>query len=317
MECAGAATGIKVARSTDGGLTFTAPIDLQSDGAIGDRGWPALAVDESGDAHAVWLDHRGLAARRAAQGETAKPGRHVHGAPASGDSSVMAQGSSLFYAASGRGSVKEREITAGVCYCCKTALAAGQGRMLVAAWRHVYPGDLRDIAFAISRDGGRSFSAPSRVSEDGWAINGCPDDGPALVVDAGGVTHIVWPTVMGGDEPVGALFYASSRDGQRFTPRVRIPTLGSPKPMHPQVALAADGALVVAWDELIDGRRVAALRRLTVKADAAPAFGEVVRLRSQGNASHPVLASSPEGVFTAWTTGGDNSQVRAGLMRLP
>ena len=115
--------------------------------------------------------------------------------------------------------------------------------MLVAAWRHVYPGDLRDIAFAISRDGGRSFSAPSRVSEDGWAINGCPDDGPALVVDAGGVTHIVWPTVIAGDEPVGALFYASTRDGQRFTPRVRIPTLGSPKPMHPQVALAADGTL--------------------------------------------------------------------------
>ena len=130
--------------------------------------------------------------------------------------------------------------------------------MLVAAWRHVYPGDLRDIAFAISRDGGRSFSAPSRVSEDGWAINGCPDDGPALVVDAGGVTHIVWPTVIAGDEPVGALFYASTRDGQRFTPRVRIPTLGSPKPMHPQMALAADGTLVVAWDELIDGRRVAA-----------------------------------------------------------
>ena len=254
----GASTGIKLARSTDGGRTFTAPVPLQSDGAAGDRGWPALAVDDRGQAHAVWLDHRGLAARRAAQGETAKPARHVHGTPATGDSSVMAQGSALYYAASAAGPVQEREITTGVCYCCKTALAAGRGGVLVAAWRHVYPGDLRDIAFAISRDGGRSFSAPSRVSEDGWAINGCPDDGPSLVVDAGGVTHIVWPTVIAGDEPVGALFYASTRDGQRFTPRVRIPTLGSPKPMHPQMALAADGTLVVAWDELIDGRRVAA-----------------------------------------------------------
>ena len=166
----------------------------------------------------------------------------------------MAQGSSLYYASSEpTGAGQERELTTGVCYCCKTALASGRGRQLVAAWRHVYPGDLRDIAFAISRDGGRSFSAPLRVSEDGWAINGCPDDGPALVVDASGVTHIVWPTVIAGDEPVGALFYASTRDGQRFTPRVRIPTLGSPKPSHPQMALAADGTLMVAWDELIDG----------------------------------------------------------------
>jgi hypothetical protein len=313
----GDATAIKMARSTDGGRTFSAPLALQSPGAIGDRGWPALALDDRGDAHAVWLDHRGLAARRVAQGGGAKAARHVHGAAASGDSSLTAQGSALFYASSSAGAVEEREITTGVCYCCKTALAAGEGRMLVAAWRHVYPGDLRDIAFAISRDGGRSFSSATRVSEDGWAINGCPDDGPALVVDAAGVTHIVWPTVIPGDEPVGALFYASSRDGQRFTPRVRIPTLGSPKPMHPQLALAIDGTLVVAWDELIEGRRVAAVRRVIRAAGAAPAFGEAVQLSPEGNASHPVLATSSAGVFAAWTSGGDDSQVRGAFVRLP
>ena len=313
----GAATTIKLARSTDGGRTFSAPIALQSEGAIGDRGWPALAVDDRGIAHAVWLDHRGLAARRAAQGESSKAGRHVHGTPATGDSSVMAQGSSLFYATSNGVTAQEREVTAGVCYCCKTALATGRGQTLVAVWRHVYPGDLRDIAFAISRDGGMSFSTPSRVSEDGWAINGCPDDGPALAVDAAGVTHIVWPTVIPGDAPVGALFYASTRDGQRFTPRVRIPTLGSPKPMHPQLALATDGTLVVAWDELIQGRRVAALRRVTTKIDDAPVLGEIVKLAADGNASHPVIATTSAGVLAAWTTGGDDSQVRAGFVRLP
>lgn len=313
----GDTTAIKMARSADGGRTFSEPIALQSPGAAGDRGWPALAVDAGGDAHAVWLDHRGLAARRAAQGVASKAGRHVHGSPTTGDSSVMAQGSSLFYASSSGGAAQEREVTPGVCYCCKTALAAGPGRVLVAAWRHVYPGDLRDIAFAISRDGGRSFSPPVRVSEDGWAINGCPDDGPAVVVNAAGITHVVWPTVIPGNEPVGALFYASTRDGQRFTPRVRIPTLGSPKPTHPQIALAADGTLLVAWDELIDGRRVAVARRLTVKAGAAPTFGDAVTLPTAGNASHPVLAATSAGVFAAWTSGGDDAQVRAGFVRLP
>jgi len=313
----GDTTAIKMARSTDGGQTFSAPIALQSPTAIGDRGWPAVAVDERGDAHAVWLDHRGLAARRAAQGDSSKAGRHVHGAPASGDSSVTAQGSSLFYASSNGGAAQEREVTKGVCYCCKTALAACRGGVLAAAWRHVYPGDMRDIALATSRDGGRTFTAPVRVSEDGWAINGCPDDGPAVAVDAGGVTHIVWPTVIPGDEPVGALFYASTRDGERFTPRVRIPTLGSPKPMHPQLALAADATLLVAWDESIDGRRIAAARRLTVKAGATPEFGAIVKLAGDGNATHPVLATTSAGVLAAWTSGGDDSQVRAGFVRLP
>src|SRR5690606_24395844 len=56
----GEATEIKAARSRDGGRTFDAPVALQVAGAAGDRGWPSLAVDHGGRAHAVWLDHRGL-----------------------------------------------------------------------------------------------------------------------------------------------------------------------------------------------------------------------------------------------------------------
>jgi hypothetical protein len=227
----------------------------------------------------------------------------------------MAQGSALYHAAAGPQTAAEHAITAGVCYCCKTALAAGRDGTLYAAWRHVYPGDLRDIALSVSRDGGRSFSDPARVSADGWAINGCPDDGPSIAIDASGTAHIVWPTVVGGEDPQGALFYASTKDGRQFTTRVRIPTLGSPKPMHPQVVVGPDGALVVAWDELLDGRRVAALRALRPGRGAAVHFGDVVRLAATGNASHPVVVSTPTGLIAAWATGGDESRVEA--RRLP
>ncbi len=211
----------------------------------------------------------------------------------------------------------EHEITTGVCYCCKTALAAAPDGTLYAAWRHVYTGDLRDIAMAVSRDGGRSFSSPARVSEDGWAINGCPDDGPAVVVDAGGTAHIVWPTVIGGSDPEGAIFYATTRDGQRFTPRVRVPTLGSPKPMHPQLAITASGRVVVAWDELLDGRRVAAMREITSAAAGSTGFGAVVTLAPTGSASHPVLAAVPGGIVAAWSTGGEVSRVETRVVAIP
>ncbi len=100
----------------------------------------------------------------------------------------MAQLSDLRYAAvSARGvEHSERALLPGVCYCCKTALVTGQNGQLFAAWRHVYPGNIRDIAFSQSLDGGRTFSAHTRVSEDQWQLAGCPDDGPAMAVDARG-----------------------------------------------------------------------------------------------------------------------------------
>ena len=110
---------------------------------------------------------------------------HDHAAMASGkpDGVAMAQKSKLFIA-SLDGASAPTAVTGGVCYCCKTAIAAGANGSLYAAWRHVYPGNIRDIAFTVSRDGGRTFAPPVRVSEDKWSIEGCPDDGPAMAIDA-------------------------------------------------------------------------------------------------------------------------------------
>jgi hypothetical protein len=306
-------TQIKTTRSRDGGRTFEPPTALQTKGAPGDRGWPSLALDKNGKPHAVWLDHRGLAADSPSTSPGASHSQHQKGAGY--DGVAMAQKSGLYYAGAGSPS-GERELAKGVCYCCKTALAAGPDQAIYAAWRHVYPGNLRDIAFAISRDGGRSFSSPARVSEDGWVIEGCPDDGPAMTVDAQGVVHLAWPTVIGGETPEGALLYASTRDGRTFRRPTRIPTLGSPKPSHPNIAIDRNGRIVVAWDEAIGGRRVAAARELKVASDRVD-FGPVVTLAPEGPAMYPVLAATGAGMLAVWTTGGDASVVRVRAVDLP
>ena len=127
-------------------------MELQGAGAEGDRGWPSLALDSRGTAHAIWLDHRGLAAARVA-------GASRDHKSAAHDGVAMAQKSALYYAAGTGSPTTGRELAKGVCYCCKTALAAGADQTVYAAWRHVYPGNIRDIAFTVSRDGGRSFAA--------------------------------------------------------------------------------------------------------------------------------------------------------------
>jgi hypothetical protein len=288
-------TAIKVSRSTDGGRTFTPGRALQAPAAAGDRGWHALTVDAAGAAHVMWLDHRGMATARAESPE--------HHEAAALDGAAMAQRSGLYYATDAVGT-QEREVLKGVCYCCKVAMATGADGAIIAAWRHVYAGNLRDIAFTISRDGGRTFAAPQRVSDDRWQLAGCPDDGPALAVDGGGTIHAVWPTVIGGDKPEGAVFYASSRDGRTFSPRTRIPTLGSPKPMHPQIAADDSGRVTVAWDEVIGGVRQAAMR--TIKFDEAgqPIFGAAMRLgRPDVPSSYPMLVSTPAGMAAVYVEG--------------
>jgi hypothetical protein len=288
---------IRMTRSRDGGRTFSTPHTLNEAGAVGDRGWVALAVDRQGAAHAIWLDHRGLA-RPDAKGTT-----HEHKSATPYDGVVMAQKSGLYYARAAVRTSAERELTTGVCYCCKTALAVAPDGALYAAWRHVYSDNIRDIAMAVSRDGGRTFSEPVRVSEDRWQLNGCPDDGPAIAIDRSGLVHIVWPTVIDGPSPQGALFYSTTRDGRTFTPRVRVPTLGSPKPAHPQIVVDDRGRVSVAWDELIDGKRVAAVRSVTPGTSQMPGTAPIRLAEDRTNALYPVLATTADGLIAVWTAG--------------
>jgi hypothetical protein len=247
-----------------------------------------------------------IAAARAADGHK----RHGSGTY---DGVAMAQLSGLFY---GQPGVAERELAKGVCYCCKTSLAAGPDGMLAAAWRHVYADNFRDIAVSVSRDGGGTFTAPARISEDGWAINGCPDDGPAVAVDGTGTIHVVWPTVLQGPQPERAIFYTSTRAGVSFRPRVRVPT-STRQPTHPQIVLERSGRIVVAWDERREGRTVAALRTLTATSDADPRLGPIVELWPDGSSTYPVLAATTRGLVAVWTTGGEKPTAWARRVAVP
>ena len=309
---AGSTTTIRVARSVDGGRTFGASRELQRAGAAGDRGWAALTADRRGTIHVVWLDHRGMAAARASR-DAAAGGAHHHGhAPtatpaAASDGAAAAQASGLYYS---NGSA-ERELVKGVCYCCKTALAAGADGTLFAAWRHVYAGNMRDIAFTVSRDGGRTFSPAARVSEDRWQLNGCPDDGPALAVDAEGTAHIVWPTVTTQPEPHKAAFYATTRDGKTFTARTRVsPTRRNIA--HPQIVVGEDGEVAVFWDEIVNNRRRVFLSRRTESG----LFDAPEALSDGTSASYPVPVPVPGGLLVAWTEGSGNDS-RIVVRRLP
>jgi hypothetical protein len=293
-------TTLLQSRSIDGGKSFSASALVPGTDAAGNRGWEAIAVEPGGRVDAVWLDHRQLA-----KDPSMAASHHDHAGAGKMDGVAMAQQSKLFFA-SVDGTMAPRPLTGGVCYCCKTALVAGAAS-IYAAWRHVYPGNLRDMAFTLSRDGGRTFAPPVRVSEDQWMLEGCPDDGPSMVVDARQRVHIVWPTLItaaAGSEPTIALFYAMSIDGKTFTPRQRMPTEGIPH--HPRLAVSADGSLTAAWDESAGGSRRIAIARGAADNGGHPRFTREA-LTTGGASVYPVIAVTGDGIVAAWTAGPSTS----------
>lgn len=299
-----AGTKLLQARSEDGGRSFAKAITVPDTDAPGSRGWQAAAGNPTGGVDVVWLDHRELVPSEAQMS-------HLHHQPSAEkpDGVAMAQKSKLYFAALD-GSVPPRALTGGVCYCCKTALASGPNGARYIAWRHVYPGNIRDIAFVVSQDGGRTFAPPVRISEDKWVLEGCPDDGPAMVVDRQNRIHVVWPTLVqdGPDgEPNLALFYAMSLDGRTFTRRERIPTQGTPH--HLQLALDGAGRLIVTWDELERGKRRVAFARARSAEGRGTEFTREIISGSEPAIYPMAAATAGDQAVVAWTSGGPGDSV--------
>ena len=230
---------------------------------------------------------------------------HMTSAQMQADSVAKAQLSKLYFAAlGGSAPLAGRAIAAGVCYCCKTSITVGADGAIYAAWRQVYAGNVRDIAFTMSRDAGKMFPPPVRVSEDKWALDGCPENGPAIAVDAARTIHLAWPTLVPAANGTGdlGLFYAASRDGRVFTPRQPVPVVGTPR--HVQMALPGDMSVVLVWDEGdASGHRVA-MARGTLSPSGPPRFTREV-LSGLGAASYPAIAVVPDGLLVAATSGTD------------
>lgn len=289
----GGTSRIKRAISTDGGRTFV-NADASTAADPGARGWASLAADPSGQLHTVWLDVKSP--------DRASP-RHA---------ATHAMKQNVYHAAwTGQQTITETQIASNVCFCCKTAVAVASDGRIFAAWRNIYPTNLRDIAVAASSDGGRTFSKPTRVSEDGWQIDACPEDGPALALNGKGDLVIVWPTVIGDGRK--ALFYSVSTDGgQTFAKRRRLDEAQAPAiASHPQLT-AAGGRVIATWDQTGSDARQVWIRDLS-DADAP---GAPRRVDDGRRGNYPSVAIGSRGTIVAWASStGDRSQIL--LRRLP
>lgn len=304
---------VRLATSSDRGRSFGASRLVHPADLAGARGWASVAIDSRGRVRVVWLDGRNADVRTVGRNaDVVADGRNVstHATSASphamtgtmpGMDHARAPRQDLYAAtATGAAPISNRLIAADTCFCCKTTMATRADGSSIAAWRHLFPDDVRDIGitrFEDTTDG--DASAPprvSRVSSDNWELHGCPEDGPAVVVDAAGTTHVTWPTLVPGVTPGKGVFYASSADGVTFSPRVRLDTAAGRHAAHPQIAVTAQGRVAVVWEELGQAAHPIVMRTLAPGSNAwvAVALGDA-------RGVYPAVSATGERFVVAWT----------------
>lgn len=138
-----------------------------------------------------------------------------------------------------------------VCSCCPTAMAASGGEPLVVyrdRVRNPPEDDTRDIAIARKVSG---LWAPGRpVHRDGWGINACPVNGPAIAA-SGDAVAVAWFTMASGEPEVKFAF--SQNGGEGFGMPMRLD--GGSGRGYTAVTMLDDGSAVAAWLETPDGGR--------------------------------------------------------------
>jgi len=275
------AVDARYSRSTDGGKTFTAPRTLNSESGGLDDGelseahcFGGMGVAPNGDVHAFWIDTRHMTSEK--------------------------ENGSIYTAVSrneGKTFEPERMIfRATACPCCQLNVAFTPKGDVILSSRNVTADGARDGSIAVSKDGGKTYSAFVATTPNKWMINACPLKPAMLATDKDGRIFAAW--FSGAEKPPGSFFAVSEDGGKSFSTPIALHAEAS-TPDRAQIAVSGDGAVTVAWDAVAGQVRRVYLR---ISNDHGKTFGPVVEVDAPaGAANYPSLAATKDGkTFVAW-----------------
>lgn len=273
---------VRIARSDDGGRSFSAPRVVHGDRQEIGHSFESLIVDRQGRLHVFWLDKR--------DGETARLAARPY------------RGSAVYFAVSDDGGASfhgETRLADHSCECCRIATALDvDGRPLVL-WRHVFAPNERDHALAsIAADG--TPGAPVRATFDRWRVDGCPHHGPALAVTADGTRHAVWFNQRSGEDGAaagGRVFHGRLAEGRVLAQR----SVGGERAAHADIGAAGQQVAIV-WKEF-DGERTQLHAEIAV-APGAP-FAHRRLAATERASDQPRVIRHGDALFAFWRTEAD------------
>ena len=195
-----------------------------------------------------------------------------------------------------------------VCECCGTRAVRTSSGVLVA-YRDRIEDESRDIKLLRFEDGrwSRSYS----LHDDGWRINGCPVNGPALAAL---------------DENVASAWFTAAND----SPRVQIAfsedegrTFGAPiivDSARPRgridIVLMSDGSALALWIG-VENRKNAIMVAHVTPDSRVSSVSTIVYPKSTAFTGMPQMASNGDDVIIAWVDGGHPDSTEIFLERRP
>jgi hypothetical protein len=268
---------IRLLRSTDGGQTFAAPMTVHDDRQVITHRFQTLAFDRDGKLFVSWIDKRDAEAARAKEGA----------------SKAVYEGAAIYAKVSADGGKSfgpDLKLADSSCECCRIAMVDAPQTGMVALWRHVFAGSIRDHGFAALTALGHG-QVPVRATEDGWVMAACPHHGPGLANATQGGFHAVW---FGVKDQTAAVRYGRLDASGRPAGVAR--ELPDPRAEHADVI--ADGkAVAVVWRSF-DGERTRL--RAWVSNDDGEHF-ETRELASSSVANdHPRLVAHRGNFYAVW-----------------
>ena len=286
------AYAVQVARSRDHGDTWSSPVVPHRDGTPTEHGFVSMTPWGDQEMGIVWLD-----------------GRKTAGAAHDADGEAGGEMSLVHTTLGGDGRLGIESILDGrVCDCCQTDVARA-GEATVVVYRDRSDQEVRDISIVRFANG--RWSAPRPIAEDGWQINGCPVNGPAVAAEGGNVA-VAWFTAAG-DKPSVKLAFSSDSGASFGSPIV----VDDGRPLGRVDVVMLDGqAALVSWLE--QGEKGAAKLRLQRIASDGSRGGSTTVAESTGarSSGFPRMARSGAKVILAWRDASDPPKVRTAALDL-
>ncbi len=280
------AYGVRVARSNDGGATWSSPVTPHRDASESEHGFVSL-FQSGNDVGVVWLDGRKhAAAKTEAEAEMSVRFTRLDNRNRAGN---------------------DVEVDARACDCCQTS-AANTSRGPVLVYRDRGQTEVRDIAIVRYSKG--SWTEPRLVHRDNWVIAACPVNGPSVSA-RGDRVAVAWFTAANEQARVYVAF--STNAGDSFRQPIRVDD-GNPAG-RVDVQHVGNNSVVVSWMERVGDNAEVRVRR--IDANGRRGRGVIVATSSAERASgFPHMIWRGKDVVFAWTEPGRPAQVKTAILEL-
>jgi hypothetical protein len=291
---------IKLVRSLDHGMNWSAMRQVHSDRTTTEHGFVAFWPQSENTLGVAWLDGRETADSAQASA-TAKAGEKTNSEQPADEHSDEHAG----HAGHGGGAMTlraavfdaqltpsaESVLDVRTCDCCQTSAAAtANGALLV--YRDRSDDEIRDI-YAVRFDG-KVWSTPKRVHADEWKMPACPVNGPAVAA---------WYTAAN-DRP--AVKLAASADGGASFAAPVVVDEGDAVLGRVAIAIDANQAWVL-WMREQSGQQTLQLARYTLDLSKRLQQVELAKIAGKGRATgFPKIALRDGVAHIVWTEGDES-----------